>query len=59
MPSEAIARLLIYRGLEVERQKARQKRYHDLDTFAGTWSPDEADEFRHAITDLSQVDPSI
>jgi hypothetical protein len=59
MPLEAVARQLIYRGLEVERQKARQQRYHDLDALAGTWNTDEADEFRSAITDLNQIDPII
>ncbi len=59
MPIEAVARQLIYRGLEVERQQARQQRYHDLDALAGTWSADEADEFRRAIADLNQIDPTL
>jgi len=59
-PIEAIARQLIYRGLEVENQQAgRHERYHDLDTLAGTWSAEEAEEFRQAIADLDQVDPSL
>lgn len=53
LPVEAVAHQLIYRGLEVERQKARQQRHHDLDALAGTWSTEEADEFRHAIADLN------
>ena len=52
MSVEAVARQLIYRGLEVERQKGDQGRYHDLDRLAGTWSPEEVDEFFHAISDL-------
>jgi hypothetical protein len=59
MPVEAIVRQLIYRGLEVERQQARRQRHHDLDALAGTWSTEEADEFRHAIADLSQIDPAL
>ena len=59
MPIEAVARRLIYRGLEVERQQARQQRYHDLDALAGTWSAEEADEFRNAIADLNQIDPTL
>jgi hypothetical protein len=59
MPIEAVARHLIYRGLEVERQQARQERYHDLDALAGTWSAEDADEFRRAIADLNQIDPTI
>jgi hypothetical protein len=58
MPLEAIVRQLIYRGLEVERQKSRRQRYHDLDSLAGTWSEEDADEFRHAIADVNQVDSS-
>jgi hypothetical protein len=52
MPVEAVVLQLIYRGLEVERQKARRQRHNDLDSLAGTWSSEEADEFRHAVTDL-------
>jgi hypothetical protein len=59
MPVEAIVRQLIYRGLEVERQKTCRQRYHDLDSLAGTWSAEEADEFRHAIADLNQIDPTL
>jgi hypothetical protein len=59
LPIEAVARRLIYRGLEVERQQARLQRYHDLDTLAGTWSAEEADEFRQAITDLNEIDPAL
>jgi hypothetical protein len=59
MPVETVVRQLIYRGLEVERQKARQQRHHDLDSLAGTWSVEEADEFRHTITDLDQIDPTL
>lgn len=56
MPVEDVVHHLIYRGLEVERQKARRQRYHDLDTLAETWSAEEADEFRHATADLNQSD---
>jgi spore germination cell wall hydrolase CwlJ-like protein len=56
---EDVARQLIYRGLDVERQKARRQRYADLDALAGTWSAEEAAEFRHAIADLSEVDPKV
>jgi hypothetical protein len=56
VPVEVVARQLIYRGLEAEN---RHKRYHDLDDLAGTWSPEEADEFRQAISDLNQIDRSL
>ena len=54
---EAVARRLIYRGLEAE--KVKPETYHDLDDLAGTWSAEEADEFRQAIADLEQVDTSL
>ena len=57
LPVETVVRQLIYCGLEVERQKTRRQRHHDLDSLAGTWSAEEADEFRHAIADLNQIDP--
>ena len=56
---EAVVRQLIYRGLEMERKGLRQEAYHDLDFLAGTWSAEEADEFRRAIADLDQVDPAL
>jgi hypothetical protein len=59
LPIEAVARRLIYRGLEVERQQARRQRYHDLDTLAGTWSTEEADAFRQSIADLNKIDPAL
>jgi hypothetical protein len=43
----------------VERQQARQQRYHDLDALAGTWNAEEADEFSHAIADLNQIGPTL
>ena len=59
LPVEDVVRTLIYRGLEVERQKARRQHYHDLDALAGTWSAEEADEFRRAIADLNQIDSTL
>lgn len=56
MPVESVVRQLIYRGLEVERQRAGQQRYHDLDALAGTWGAEEADEFRRAIAYFDQID---
>lgn len=55
---EAVARQLIYRGLEVER-KGVHPRYHDLDALAGTWSAEEADEFLHSIRNLDPIDPAL
>ena len=56
---EAVVRQLIYRGLARERQQTRQHRHHDLDALAGTWSAEEAAEFRSAIADLNQVDAPL
>jgi hypothetical protein len=58
-PIETIVRRLIYRGLELERKHVQGHRFHDLDPLAGTWSADEAVEFRRAVTELDQVDPSL
>ncbi len=59
MSVEMVLRRLIYRGLEAERQKAQQQRYHDLDSLAGTWSVEEGDEFRHAIANLEQIGANL
>lgn len=56
---EAVARRLLYRGLEVENVQTQEERYHDLDALAGTWSGEEAEEFYQAIADLGQVDGSL
>lgn len=59
-PIEAVARRLLYRGLEMESREAkRSERYHDLDALAGTWSAEEAEEFQQAVTELNQVDQSL
>lgn len=44
-----VVRKLIYRGLEIEGKQAKRKRYHDLDSLAGTWSEDEVAEFNLAV----------
>jgi hypothetical protein len=56
---EEIARRLVYRGLASAASDAPPQRYHDLDHLAGTWSPEEAEEFRRASADFEQVDPSL
>jgi hypothetical protein len=58
VPVEEIARRLIYRGLAAATDSGAPSRYHDLDGLAGTWSPEEADEFRQATTDFDKVAPS-
>lgn len=56
---EDILRKLIYRGLELENKQAKQQRFHDLDSLAGTWSSEEAAEFAQAIEPLDQIDPTL
>jgi hypothetical protein len=58
-PVEVIIRQLIYRGLEVERQKSRPQRFHDLDALAGTWSAEDAADFHRAIEDFQQIDTTL
>lgn len=52
---EAVAARLIYRGLEAENMQLGDGRHHDLDALAGTWSDEEADEFRQAIAGIESV----
>jgi hypothetical protein len=54
-----VVRHLIYRGIEIERQRTGQQRYHDLDSLAGTWSEKDATEFQQAIEQLDQIDPGL
>lgn len=56
---EAIAARLIHRGLEAETIQTRGERHHDLDALAGTWSDEEADEFRQAVADTERIDESL
>lgn len=56
---EAVVRQLIYRGVEAERQKMQQQRYHDLDALFGTWSDEEADEFLQAVEDFNKIDTAL
>ena len=57
--AEVVARHLIYRGLEIEQQRADQLLQQDLDALAGTWSAEEAAEFLQATTDFDQIDPAL
>lgn len=59
LPVETVIRQLIYRGLEVERQKEQPQRHHDLDALAGTWSIEEAAELHQAIADMEQIDSTL
>lgn len=59
LPIEAVARQLIYRGLELERRHEWQQRYDDLNLLAGTWSAEEAEEFRQATAELDKIDDHL
>ncbi len=59
VPMEAIVRQLIYRGLEVQRQKARRQRHDELGALAGTWSAEEADEFNNAVAEFSEIESGM
>ena len=56
---ELVIERLIQRSVAQERQAARAQRFHDLDGLAGTWSTEEADEFRVATADFTQTDPDL
>jgi hypothetical protein len=56
---ETVIERLIQRGIAVERQAARVQRYDNLDHLAGTWSAEEADAFRVATADFTQIDTTL
>lgn len=56
---EEVIDRLIKRGIMAERQSAQAQRYHDLDKLAGTWSSEEADAFRLATADFTQIDVRV
>lgn len=57
--TEEVVRQLIQRGIIVERKKSRLRQYHDLDSLAGTWDQDEADNFLKAIADFNSIDEEL
>ncbi|PDW00195.1 hypothetical protein CJ255_20935 [Candidatus Viridilinea mediisalina] len=56
---EAIVRRLLLQGLEVAQRHTMNQRYHDLDALAGTWRAADAEEFKQALVDMSQLDPTL
>jgi hypothetical protein len=54
-----VVRNLIYRGIEVERERAQQTVHYDLDELAGTWDREDAAEFLEAVEDFAKVDPVL
>lgn len=56
---EAVIERLIERGFTVEVQADQRQCYHDLDALAGTWSAEEAAEFKPATRDFEQIDTAL
>jgi hypothetical protein len=56
---EKLSLQLLRKGIRLEREKSKLPTYHDLDSLAGTWSEDEAQEFLNAVSDLEQVDEKL
>lgn len=56
---QAVALHLIRQAITLAEEKTKLKTYHDLDTLAGTWSQEEAEEFARATRDFSTVDESL
>lgn len=52
---EAVVLELIRQGIT----SLQLRTYDDLDSLAGTWTDQEADEFLDAIADLAQVDEKL
>jgi hypothetical protein len=50
---------LIYTGVGIERETPPIPIYHDLDSLAGTWSDQEANEFLEAISEFNRVDEKL
>ena len=41
------------------KKKNRQRVHHDLDHLAGTWSPEDADDFTEKTKSFNQIDPDL
>ncbi len=50
---------LIRTGLTAFHAQTRYQTYHDLDSLAGTWSPEEASIFNKAIADFENIDEAL
>ena len=50
---------LIHDQMKSDQNGIELMQYHDLDSLAGTWSREEADDFLQAIDKFNQVDESI
>jgi hypothetical protein len=55
LSTEEFALELIRRALGAGRGQT----YHDLDSLAGTWSEEQADEFLAAVADFEKVDETL
>ena len=55
---ERIVIEMIHRGIESEHQAPLQA-HHDLDALAGTWSPEEAEEFFRATSGFGEIDEGL
>jgi len=53
---EPVVLRLNQQAIELEKKKAELLKYRDLDSLAGTWSKEEADEFDRAIASLRTID---
>lgn len=55
--AKTVIRLLrVATGLSGSRQAVR---HDDLDALAGTWSPEEGQEFERALTEQRTIDPEL
>jgi len=56
---ETVALHLIQKGIERESEECSFRPYEDLDSLAGTWTEEQANEFMNAISYLDQVDEKL
>jgi hypothetical protein len=54
-----VARDALQRGLPVPAAGPQVGEYHDLDFLAGTWTAEDAEEFRAAASDFDTIDPEL
>ena len=56
---EAVVLQLVRAGIVAEQNTSRLQVHDDLDALAGTWSPEEADDFLKATEDFNRVDENL
>lgn len=56
---ETIVLSLIYKAARRETESPGDRKYHDLDHLAGTWTDEEMEEFLRNTTDFEKIEPEL